>query len=296
MRFSVTVVATDIGPPLVDVARALEASGLDGLWLPDHTHMPVSRSVPYPMGADLPERYKRNLDPLTGLALAAAVTTRIRVGTGVLLPAQRDPIVTARALATVDQQSGGRVVVGAGYGWNVEEMIDHGVDPARRRSRVREHVLAMRRLWEDEVASFDGPHVSFGPCWSWPKPVQRPLPILLGGAASRTLCRHVAEYGAGWIPLGPRALEEGIGAVRDAVAAAGRDPCGLEIVPFLGPGAGRRHWDRCAALGATEVAVDVPHDDSLLATLGALGDAVAEWREVNGKQLPPESSTDMLTT
>jgi probable F420-dependent oxidoreductase len=278
VRFGVTVVATDLGPALVDVARAVEESGLDGLWLPDHTHMPVSRSVPYPLGGDLPERYKRNLDPLTGLALAAAATTRIRIGTGVLLPAQRDPIVTARALATIDQQSGGRVVVGAGYGWNVEEMTDHGVDPARRRSRTREHVLAMRRLWEDEVASFDGPHVSFGPSWSWPKPVQQPLPVLLGGAPSGTLCRHVAEYGDGWIPLGLRALEEGIGAVRDAAAAAGRDASTLEIVPFLGSGAAQRHWDRCAAMGATEVAVDVPHDDSLLATLRALGDAIAAWR------------------
>ncbi|WIX75639.1 LLM class F420-dependent oxidoreductase [Amycolatopsis carbonis] len=278
MRFSVTVVATDAGPPLVDVARAVEERGLDGLWLPDHTHMPVSRSVPYPTGGDLPERYKRNLDPVTGLALAAAVTRRIRVGTGVLLPAQRDPMVTARALATLDQQSGGRVVVGAGYGWNVEEMADHGVDPARRRSRTREHVLAMRRLWEDEVASFAGPHVSFRPSWSWPKPVQRPLPVLLGGSPSRTLCSHVAEYGDGWIPLGPRALEEGVGAVRDAVATAGRDPSALEIVPFLGPGVSQRRWDRCVAGGATELAVDVPHDDSLFDTLDVLGDAVAAWR------------------
>jgi probable F420-dependent oxidoreductase len=278
VRFSVTVVATDLGPALIDVATAVEESGLDGLWLPDHTHMPVSRSVPYPLGDDLPERYKRNLDPLTGLALVAAVTTRIRLGTGVLLPAQRDPIVTARALATIDQQSGGRVVVGAGYGWNVEEMIDHGVDPARRRSRTREHVLAMRRLWEDEVASFDSPHVSFVPSWSWPKPIQRPLPVLLGGAPSPTLCSQVAEYGDGWIPLGLRALEEGIGAVRNTVADAGRDPSALEIVPFLGRGASQRHWDQCAAAGATEIAVDVPHDDALFDTIATLGAAVAAWR------------------
>jgi probable F420-dependent oxidoreductase len=274
----VTVVATDLGPALVDVARAVEERGLDGLWLPDHTHMPISRSVPYPMGGDLPERYKRNLDPLTGMALAAAVTTRIRIGTGVLLPAQRDPIVTARALATVDQQSGGRVVVGAGYGWNAEEMADHGVDPARRWSRTREHVLAMRRLWEQDVASFDGPHVSFAPSWSWPKPTQRPLPVLLGGAPAPTLCSHVAEFGDGWIPLGGRALEKGIGAVREAVAAADRDPSALEIVPFLGSGAGVRDWERCAAGGATEVAVDVPHDGLLLARLDALSAAVAAWR------------------
>jgi alkanesulfonate monooxygenase SsuD/methylene tetrahydromethanopterin reductase-like flavin-dependent oxidoreductase (luciferase family) len=121
--------------------------------------------------------------------------------------------------------------------------------------------------------------VSFGPSWSWPKPVQRPLPVLLGGAASRTLCRHLAEYGDGWIPLGPRALEQGIGAVRDAVAASGRAPSALEIVPFLGRVAAQRHWDRGAAAGPTEVAVDVPHDDSVFATLDTLGDAVAAWRQ-----------------
>jgi probable F420-dependent oxidoreductase len=278
VRFSVTVVATDLGPPLVDVARALEDNGLDGLWLPDHTHMPVCRSVPYPMGGDLPERYKRNLDPLVGLALAAAVTTRIRIGTGVLLPAQRDPIVTARTLATVDQQSGGRVVVGAGYGWNVEEMVDHGVDPARRRARLREHVLAMRRIWEDDVASFMGDHVSFVPSWSWPKPVQRPLPLLIGGAPSPTLCRHLAEFGQGWIPLGPRALEEGIGPVRDAVASAGRDPATLEVIPFLGVGVTEQLWERCAEAGATEIAVDVAHDAALFDKVGELGTAVAGWR------------------
>ncbi len=277
-RFSVTVVATDLGPPITEVARAVEQCGLDGLWLPDHTHMPVERSVAYPMGGALPERYKRNLDPLTGLALAAAVTRRISLGTGVLLPAQRDPIVTARALATIDQQSGGRLVVGAGYGWNVEEMTDHGVDPARRRARTREHILAMRRLWEDDVARFEGEHVSFVPSWSWPKPVQRPLPVLLGGVASDGLCRQVAEFADGWIPLGPRALAAGLGAVQDAVAAAGRDPGRLRIVPFLGAGATVRHWERCVAAGATEIAVDVAHDAGLFGKLDELGKALASWR------------------
>ena len=148
MRYSVTMVATDRGLGIADVARAVEERGLDGLWVPDHTHIPVSRQTPYPLGGELPERYQRNLDPLVALAMAAAVTSLIRVGTGVLLAAQRDPIVTAKALATIDQQSGGRLAVGVGYGWNLEEMRDHGVDPATRRARLREHVLAMRRLWE----------------------------------------------------------------------------------------------------------------------------------------------------
>jgi hypothetical protein len=119
--------------------------------------------------------------------MAAAVTSRIRVGTGVLLAAQRDPIVTAKALATIDQQSGGRLAVGVGYGWNLEEMRDHGVDPATRRARVRDHVLAMRRLWEEEEAEFHGQYAEFAPSWCWPKPAQRPLPVLVGGAATRPL-------------------------------------------------------------------------------------------------------------
>ena len=162
MRYSVAFVATDRGPGIAGAAVAVEERGFDGLWLPDHTHIPVSRQTPYPLGGELPEHYTRVLDPLAGLAMAAAVTGRIKIGTGVLLPAQRDPIVTAKALATIDHQSRGRLVVGVGYGWNAEEMRDHGVDPATRRDRAREHVLAMRTLWEDEVASYHGRHVRFG--------------------------------------------------------------------------------------------------------------------------------------
>ncbi|HEY0228272.1 MAG TPA: LLM class flavin-dependent oxidoreductase, partial [Mycobacterium sp.] len=150
MRFSVTFVATDRGPRLVDVARMAEDVGLDGLWIPDHTHVPIAQSAPTPLGGDLPVRYRRNLETLTAVAIAAAVTTRIRIGTGVLLAGLRDPIVTAKALATIDVQSGGRVAVGVGYGWNRQEIRDHGVDPATRRSRTREHVLAMQRLWQDD--------------------------------------------------------------------------------------------------------------------------------------------------
>lgn len=277
MKVSITVVATDQGPPLVDVARAVEEAGFDGLWLPDHTHMPVKRSQPFPVGGDLPTRYKRNLDLLVGLAIAGAVTSRIRLGTGVMLPAQRDPIVTAKALATLDQQTGGRVVVGAGYGWNDEELAHHGVDPTRRRARMREHVLAMRSLWTEDVAQFAGPNVTFARSWSWPKPAQQPLPVLLGGAPSPVLFRHLAEFGQGWIPLGVRALEQGIVPARLALTAAQRDPDELEIVPFLGADATERHWDRCRKAGATEIAVDVPHDDDLPSALEKLAGRVQAW-------------------
>jgi probable F420-dependent oxidoreductase len=282
MRFSVSMVAT--GAPnwgIAEVARAVEERGLDGLWLPDHTHIPVGRETPYPVGGDLPERYRRNLEPITALAMAAAVTTRIRLGTGILLAAQRDPIVTAKALATLDDQSAGRVAVGVGYGWNVEEMRDHGVDPGTRRARLREHVLAMRALWQDEVAAFDGEHVRFAPSWSWPKP--RPaMPVLVGGAASARTFAAVAEFGQGWIPMGGRGLADAVSRLRDAVAAAGRDPAALEVVPFLGV---LPDPDRAAALhraGATELAVEVYPGDA--AEVRAALDRIATLTEAS-KQL-----------
>ncbi|MCU1486511.1 MAG: class F420-dependent oxidoreductase [Actinomycetia bacterium] len=258
MRFSVTMVPTDLGIPVAALARAVEERGLDGLWFPDHTHIPVSRTTPYPLGGDLPARYHRILEPVVALAMAASSTDRIRLGTGILLVGQRDPIVTAKALATIDQQSGGRVAVGVGYGWNVEEMVDHGVDPRTRRARVREHVLAMRRLWEDEVATYDGAFVTFAPSWSWPKPVQGPLPVLVGGAPTDATFRHVAELGQGWIPTGGHGLAEAVPRLRDHLEAAGRDPLAVEIVPFTTGELSHDKVDRLEAAGATEVAFDVP--------------------------------------
>ena len=281
MRYSVTMVATDAGLPIADVARAVEECGLDGLWLPDHTHIPVSRQTPYPLGGGLPERYRRTVDPLTALAMAAAVTSRIRIGTGVLLAAQRDPIVTAKALATIDQQSGGRLAVGVGYGWNLEEMRDHGVDPVTRRARLREHVLAMRRLWEDEEAAFDGQHVRFAPSWSWPKPDQRPLPVLIGGAATATVFAHIAEFGQGWVPTGGRPLADGVPRLREAVADAGRDPGTLEIIPFLTAAqADHRRIDALAKAGATELAFDIQPGDgtTIRGELGRLAELIRQRR------------------
>jgi probable F420-dependent oxidoreductase len=261
-RYSVTIVATDTSLPVADLARAVEDRGFDGLWLPDHTHIPVSRMSPYPLGGDLPERYLRLVDPLVGLAIAAAVTTRLRLGTGVLLAALREPLVTAKALSTLDQQSGGRLSVGVGFGWNIEEISDHGVDPSTRRRRTREHVLAMRALWEQDVASFDGEHVHFSPSWSWPKPVQRPLPVLVGGAASPRVFDHVVQYAQGWIPLGGHALTTSVAQLREQLATAGRDPDEVDIIPFTAAAAGDGKLDAFEAGGATEIAFEIPSGPS----------------------------------
>lgn len=261
VRFSVALVATDRGARISDIARDVEGLGLDGLWIPDHTHIPTSRQTPFPLGGELPDRYRRNLETLTCVATAAAVTSRIRIGTGVLLTALRDPIVTAKALATIDHQSGGRLAVGVGYGWNVEEMRDHGVDPRTRRARTRDHVLAMQRLWEDEVASYAGRFATFAPSWSWPKPVQQPLPILVGGAPTPVVFQHISEFGTGWLPVGGRGLAGAVRRLRDCVAGAGRDPQALEIVPFTSAMADHDKVDALQAAGATEIAFDISADD-----------------------------------
>ena len=259
MRYGVTIFPTDQSIGIVELARECEDRGLDSLYVPEHTHIPTSRRTPWPVAPDRPldEKYKRSLDPLVALGAAAAVTTSLRLGTGILLIAQRDPITTAKALASVDHLSGGRLVVGIGFGWNEDEMAHHGVEYATRRAQGREHVLAMRRLWEDDEAAFAGDHVRFDDSWSWPKPVQTPLPVLVGGAAGTTLFRHIAEYAQGWIPIGGSGLRESLPRLRDAVAEAGRDPDDLEVVPVaVRPDPDK--LDYYASIGVTEVVFDLP--------------------------------------
>jgi probable F420-dependent oxidoreductase len=287
MRYSVTIVPTDQSIRIADFARAVEERGFDGLWVPDHTHVPTSRASPYPLGGDLPERYKRNLEPLVALGMAAAVTSMIRLGTGVLLPALRDPIVMAKALATLDQQSGGRVVAGVGFGWNLEEIADHGVDPAARRGRMREHILAMRALWEREVASFEGRHVSFPESWSWPKPTQSPLPVLIGGAPTRLVFEHVVDYAQGWVAMGGHGLAEAVARLRGRAAAAGRDPDGLQIVSFTSAQLSHPKIDALERAGATEIAFEVPSRTSahVLACLDRMAEFVRARRSAIGDRL-----------
>jgi probable F420-dependent oxidoreductase len=251
--------ATDISMDVVDLAREAEVRGFGSLYLPEHTHIPVSRRTPPPTGdAELAEEYRRTLDPLVALAACASATSDIRLGTGIALPAQREPIVTAKAVATLDHLSGGRVVFGVGFGWNEDELENHGVAMSDRRSVAREHVLAMRSLWADDVSSFAGEHVEMSPSWSWPKPLQRPgPPVLLGGAAGPKLFAHIAEYGDGWIPIGGSGLARAIPALRGVVADAGRNPDSLRIVPFGSlPDPGKlEHFE---SIGVTECVFRIP--------------------------------------
>jgi probable F420-dependent oxidoreductase len=261
MRFGVTIFATDRSMPIVELARAAEERGFDSIWIPEHTHIPTSRRTPPPTGdAELPEEYKRSLDPLVALAAAASVTSTIHLGTGVMLPAQREPLVTAKAVASLQNLARGRFELGVGYGWNEDEMEDHGVEYRTRRAHAREHVVAMQTLWRDEVAEFTGEHVSFPPTWSWPKP-ELHVPVLIGGGAGPKLFAHIAEFADGWIPIGGAGLSESIPALRAAFEAAGRDPDGLRIIPFgsLPSPDKLEHFER---IGVTECVFRLPSDDT----------------------------------
>ena len=200
MDFGLAIFPTDETPDPATLALMAEERGFESLFFPEHTHIPVSRRTPYPVGGDLPREYARTFDPLVALSFAAAATTTLKLAPGLMLVAQRDPIVTAKAIASLDVLSGGRLLLGDGAGWNIEEMEDHGVDPARRFGRMRESVEAMRALWTQDEASYAGDHIAFPPTWSWPKPLQPGgPPVLLGGNGKRVLER-VVKYGDAWYP------------------------------------------------------------------------------------------------
>ena len=251
--------ATDVSMAVPELAVESEARGLTSLFLPEHTHIPVSRRTPPPTGdAELAEEYRRTVDPFVVLAAAAALTDTIRLGTGICLVAQREPIVTAKAVATLDVVSRGRFDFGIGFGWNREEVADHGVDPATRRAVVREHVAAMRALWRDDVSSFDGEYVRFEPSWAWPKPVQPGgPPVLLGGAPGPTMFAHVAEYADGWLPIGGAGIREALPALAAACETAGRDPVSVRVIPF-GTVPNDSKLEYYASLGINEVVLRLP--------------------------------------
>ncbi len=233
MKFGVTVFLTDYTIDPVELAREVEARGFHSMWTPEHTHIPVSRKTPPPMGEPLPQQYYHSLDPFVALAAAAAATKDLRVGTGICLVAQRDPIVLAKEIATLDLLSNGRFDFGVGFGWNRDELEHHGVPFKQRREVVRERVQALKLLWTEEQASYQGEFVNFEPSFSWPKPKQKPYPpILLGGAPGPKLFKHIADWADGWIPIGGRGIKASLPALREEYEKAGRDPENIKIVPF----------------------------------------------------------------
>lgn len=256
MRIGITTFVTDYSIDVVTLARAAEERGFASLYLPEHTHIPTSRRTPAPLGGELGREYSHMVDPFTSLAAAAAVTSKLTLGTGVSLVAQHDPIVLAKQVATLDALAGGRFVLGVGFGWNREEMAAHGVDYAQRRKVVREKVLTMLALWRDDEASFDGEHVRLEPSWQWPKPAGGRVPILIGGAAGPKLFAAVCDYADGWIPMGGSGLASALPALRAQFADAGRDPARLRCIPFgTLPDPGKLEY--FASLGIDEVVLRI---------------------------------------
>jgi len=234
MQFGAYIFATDYSIRPDELARELEQRGFESLWLPEHTHIPASRRTPYPAGGDLPKEYWHTHDPFVALSAAAAVTTKLRVATGICLIIERDPITTAKEVASLDMLSGGRFIFGIGGGWNAEEMENHGTPYKLRWRILRERVLAMKEIWTKDEAEFHGEFVNFDKIWSYPKPAHKPHPPILMGGDGPTTFDRVVEFCDGWMPIGfrMRNLPERLAALHERARAAGRDPKSISVTIF----------------------------------------------------------------
>lgn len=237
MDYGLAIFPTDQTIGAVELGREAEDRGFESLWFPEHSHIPTSRTSPWGgrKGAPpLPDFYWRTHDQFVAFGAVAATTTKLKLGTGITLVAQRDPIWMAKEVATVDSLSDGRFLFGIGYGWNKEELAHHGIEYTERRAVVRERILAMKEIWTQDEASYSGEHVKFESSWSWPKPTQTPHPpVILGGAAGPKTAKDIAEFCDGWMPIGGRhGLEAGWTEVVKACDAIGRDPKTIELGVF----------------------------------------------------------------
>ncbi len=262
MHFGVYMFATDFAIRIDELARAAEQRGFESLLVPEHTHIPKSRRSPWPGGPNLPQEYWHTHDPFVALATAAAVTTRLKVGTGICLIIERDPIVTAKAVASLDCLSNGRFLFGIGAGWNAEEMENHGTEFKSRFRRLREQVLAMQGIWTRDEPEFHGEFVNFDPIWCYPKPVQKPHPpVLLGGESDFTLQR-VVDFCDGWLPRtrGNVDIPGRLAELKARAARAGRDMKTISVNVFGGkPDAAT--LDSYATAGVTRALFGLPSKD-----------------------------------
>jgi probable F420-dependent oxidoreductase len=270
MHIGVCMFATDYAIAIDELARQTEARGFESLWVPEHTHIPVSRRTPFPGGGELPREYSHTLDPFASLAAAAAVTTRLKVGTGICLVIERDTIITAKEVASLDHLSGGRFLFGVGGGWNAEEMENHGTVFKTRFRKLREQVLAMKEIWTKEAARYHGEFVNFDPIWSWPKPVQKPHPPVLWGGESTYTLERVVQIGDGWFPRARSAerLFSGLEELTSLAARAGRDMKTISVSVFGAPG-DQALLDRYRAAGITRAILRLPPEgrDTILPLL-----------------------------
>jgi probable F420-dependent oxidoreductase len=277
MHFGVHIEPTDRTMEVVALGRLVEELGFESLFLPEHTHLPVAGASVHPSGPATHERLRRFLDPFIALAAVASATTTLRLGTGVCLVPQHHPIALAKQIATLDFLSGGRFLFGIGAGWNREEMQNHGVDPATRFRRMREHILAMRAIWTEDEAEFHGEFVRFDPIWSWPKPAQRPHPpIIVGGEGPRVLDR-VLDYGDEWGPNAEDGIEDRVRELRRRTAELGRLPLPVTAFHTRPDLATLRSY---AAAGVTRCVFSLPGagEGEIRATLDRIAALVEEYR------------------
>ncbi|NKX90797.1 TIGR03619 family F420-dependent LLM class oxidoreductase [Nocardia coubleae] len=264
MRYGIVLFTSDRGITPADAASAAEQAGFDAFYVPEHTHIPVVRAAAHPQTGDssLPDdRYLRTLDPWVALATAAAVTSRITLSTAVALPAEHHPITLAKSIASLDHLSGGRVELGVGFGWNTDELAHHGVPANKRRTVLREHLDAMRTLWSNEEAEFDGDFVKFGPSWSWPKPVRAGVPVLLGAGGTEKSFTWLAAHADGWITT---PTEDDLGAKIELLQRVWKE-AEREGSPRVIALAGKHNAEqlaRWADLGVTEVVFGLPDRDA----------------------------------
>ena len=245
---------------VAELAAELEQRGFESLLVPEHTHIPVGRKTEWPSGGDLPKEYYHTYDPFVALSFAAAATKTLKIGTGICLIPQRDPIVTAKCVASLDHLSKGRFIFGIGGGWNVDEMENHGAQYANRFKLLKENILAMKQFWTEEKGEFHGDFVDFDPAFSWPKPAQSPHPpIILGGETDYTL-RRVVEFCDGWLPRPRTDIGDGMARLRRVAEEGGRDLSSISVTVFSAPPE-KETLDSYAELGINRALLRIPTED-----------------------------------
>lgn len=261
MRLGVLSYNTEYTMPADELARACEERGFESLWLPEHTHIPASRETPFPGGGELPKEYSHMSDPFIGLAAAAAVTKTLKLGTGISLVTEHDPIVQAKQVASLDRISHGRFLFGIGAGWNREEMQNHGTPPKRRWRVLSERIEAMKKMWTEEEASYHGEFVNFDRIWSYPKPLTQPHPpIILGSMSSRLARQCLVDLCDGWIPVESLVddIQAAIAEVHERARQVGRDPASISISFFCVHAPSLERLERYKELGGVRTVVRAP--------------------------------------
>ena len=275
MKFGAAIFPTDYAVSMSELAPAVEAAGFESLWVAEHSHIPVSRQTPWPAGGELPKHYFHTMDPFVALTAAALASRRLLVGTGICLVIQRDPIHTAKQVASLDHISDGRFLFGIGAGWNREEMADHGTEFSTRWKLMRERVEAMKAIWTQDQAEYHGEMVDFGPIWCWPKPVQKPHPPVILGGSGPNILKRVVAYGDGWMPNRGDFLSR-LGELREMAQAAGRGD--IPVTAYPKPSSAE--IEHLAGAGIDRCIYYLPPDgrDAALAKLEQLAELIRPYR------------------